>query len=304
MTSNYLTICRFAILAAMLGACAGKTPVPATVKTGQLDAAPVERYTGLSAPVSVLYDAEHDRYLVSNVNGSPNAKDDNGFISILSPDGQIGQLKWIDGSAASVRLDAPKGLAIADGVLYVTDIDVVRQFDLHTGSERGVIAFPGSTYLNDVATGSDGKIYVSDSGPPTGRFDAKGTEAIYVIDGQRAQIVAKGALGRPNSVVWTERGLVVSPFGSNEIYRLDAQGKRQDVTKAPVGGLAGIVQLGEHLYVTSWQSSSVLRGKLGGTFEVALADQKSPADLGYDSKRARLLVPHFTEDSVDAFQVR
>jgi hypothetical protein len=44
-------------------------------------------------------------------------------------------------------------------------------------------------------------------------------------------------------------------------------------------------------------------GKLGGPFVVALAEQKSPTDIGYDTRRIRLLVPHFTEDAVEAFDL-
>jgi hypothetical protein len=296
-----------AVMCATFVACAGQALPPASsaslAKHSPKPSA-VEKYTGLSAPVSVIYDADRDRYLVSNVNGGPIAKDNNGFISVLSPQGEVTHLKWIEGGKHNVRLDAPKGLAIAHGVLYVTDVDVVRTFDIETGEPKGAIAVKGSTFLNDLSVAPDGKLYVSDSGPPTGRFDGKGTEAVYVIEHGAAKVFANGKqLGRPNGVLWTDQGLVVCPFGSDEIYRLDAKGTRQDVTKTPVGGLAGIVKLGDWLLVTSWQSSSVLKGKLGGHFEVALADQKSPTDIGYDTKRARLLVPHFTENSVEAFDL-
>jgi hypothetical protein len=264
----------------------------------------VSTYSGLAAPESVLYDAAADRYLVSNVNGDPLARDDNGFISTLSPDGRVTALKWIEGGKNHVKLDAPKGLAIAKGVLYVADISVVRTFDLVTGAPRGDIPVPGSTFLNDIATGPDGKVYLSDAGPPTGSLDGAGTEAVYVIKGRRAAVLAKGAaLGRPDGVAWTAGGVIVCPFGADEIYRLDARGERRDVTKVPAGGLAGIIEVGDSFLVASWQTSSIYRGKLGGKFEVALAEQKSPGDIGYDSRRARLLVPHFTEGTVDAFDI-
>jgi len=64
------------------------------------------------------------------------------------------------------------------------------------------------------------------------------------------------------------------------------------------------VAAGDSLLVASWQSSAVYRGKLGGKFEVAFAGQASPADLGYDAKRGRLLVPHFEEGTVDVFELR
>jgi len=289
-----------ALAAGAFGSAVASTP--AAPAPSAPPSRPLSRYSGLSAPESVLYDAAGDRYLVSNVNGNPTDRDDNGFISVLSPSGEITALKWIEGGKNGVKLDAPKGLAIVNGTLYVADISVVRTFDARTGAPRGEIAVPGATFLGDLAAGPDGKLYLTDVGPPQGEFDGSGTEAVYVIKGNRARPLAKGsALGRPDGLAWSDEGPVVSPFGSDEIYRLDAHGKRQDVTKLPAGGLAGIVRLGDGYLVASYQTSSIYRGKLGGTFQVALAGQKSPADIGYDTKRARLLVPHFTEGTVEAF---
>ena len=38
---------------------------------------------------------------VSNRNGGPGDMDDNGFISRVSPDGRVLDLKWIDGTDAT-----------------------------------------------------------------------------------------------------------------------------------------------------------------------------------------------------------
>jgi sugar lactone lactonase YvrE len=308
-----MTFSRHAFFLASLAALAGcgaqtklSGSAASAARSNQPSAEPsaVARYTGLAAPESVFYDADRDRYLVSNVNGGPTAKDNNGFISELSPDGRIVNLKFIEGGKNGAQLDAPKGLTISGGLLFVTDVSAVRTFDAKTGAPKGEIEVPGSTFLNGITASPDGKVYVTDSGPPTGRFDAVGTEAVYVIEHGRARALARGNLGRPTGVLWTERGLVVVPFGANEIYRLDAKGKKRDVTKTPAGGLAGIVQRGDWLLVTSFEASSIFRGKLGQPFQVALADQESPADIGYDTKRSRLLVPHFDEGTVSAFELR
>lgn len=332
-----LTLVPSALLIAMVS-CGGETPPPTPPPPPPTSAAPaasasaapassssaaaatppaeppkpaaptaVVKYTGLATPESVLYDADNDRYLVSNINGKPLDKDNNGFISVLSPDGAVTTLKWIEGGKNKVKLDAPKGLALSKGVLYAADITVVRTFDAKTGAPKADIPIAGSTFLNDVAAGPDGKIYVSDSGmkaSATG-FDPTGTDAVYVIEKGKAKPLAKSTeLGRPNGVTWTDKGLVVCTFGSNEVYRLDEKGAKQDVTKTPTGGLDGLLALGDSLLVTSWQGSSILKGKLGGTFDVALSDQKSPADIGYDTKRSRVLVPHLMEDTVEAYELK
>jgi sugar lactone lactonase YvrE len=270
---------------------------------------PVAKYTGLSTPESVLYDADNDRYLVSNINGKPTDKDNNGFISVLSPEGQVTTLKWIEGGQKKVKLDAPKGLALSKGVLYVADITVVRTFDVKTGAQKADIPIPGSTFLNDVAAGPDGKIYVSDSGMKPGGpsgFEGTGTDAVYAIDKGKVKAIAKGAdLHRPNGVAWGEKGILVNSFASNEVFGLDAKGAKTDVTQMPAGGLDGLIVLADgSLLVTSWEGSAVFRGKLGGTFETVLPNQKSPADIGYDTKRGRVLVPHFLEDTVEAYEVK
>jgi sugar lactone lactonase YvrE len=246
--------------------------------------------------------------LVSNVNGKPTEADNNGFISTLSPDGQVTNLKWIEGGKNKAKLDAPKGLAIAKGVLYVADITAVRMFDLATGAPKGEVAIPGATFLNDVAAGPDGKVYVSDSGLKLGDkgFEPTGTDAVWIVDKGRATALAKSSdLGRPNGVLPTANGLLVVTFGSGELYRLDAKGAKEDVTKLPKGGLDGVVALPDGtLLVSSWDGSAIFKGKLGGTFEVALPQQKSPADIGYDTKRGRVLVPHFTENTVEAYDLK
>jgi sugar lactone lactonase YvrE len=264
-------------------------------------------YTGLSAPESVLYDADADRYLVSNINGKPLDKDNNGFISVLAPDGQVTALKWIEGGKKKVKLDAPKGLALVKGLLYVADISVVRTFDAATGAPKGDIPISGATFLNDVAAGPDGKVYVSDSGLKPGATDfvPSGTDAVYAIEKGKTKVLAKGAdLGHPNGVAWSDKGLLVVTFGSNELYRLDDKGAKQDVTKTPAGGLDGLVALGDSVFVTSWQASAVFKGRLGGTFETVLADQKTPADIGYDTKRSRLLLPHLMADTVEVYDLK
>jgi sugar lactone lactonase YvrE len=273
--------------------------------------APVVKYTdGFLKPESAVYDADGDRYLVSNINGVGLVKDNNGFISVLSPDGQVTNLKWIEGGKNKVTLDGPKGLVISKGILYAADITVVRMFDLKTGASKGNIAVPGATSLNDIAAAPDGKIYVSDTGKKVGAdgktLEPNGNDAIYVINKGKAKALAKRTeLGQPNGLVWTDKGLVaVTNDDSGEVYRLDEKAKRQDVTKVPAGQLDGLLSLGDSLLVTSWASNAIYRGKLGGTFDVAIPDQKSPADIGYDTKRGRLLVPLLMENTVAVYELK
>jgi sugar lactone lactonase YvrE len=286
--------------AASASAAPAAEPPPAAPK-------PVVTYKGFQTPESVLYDADGDRYLVSNINGKPTDVDNNGYVSVLSPDGQVTTPKWIEGGKNKVKLDAPKGLAMTGGVLYVADITSVRMFDAKTGAPKGDVKIVGSTFLNDMAAGPDGKVYVSDSGLKAGAsgLEPTGTDAVYVIEKGKAKPLAKSKeLGGPNGLLVTDKGLVVVTFGSGEVYRLDEKGEKKDVSKPPKGGLDGVVPLGDSLLVSSWEGSALYKGKLGGPFDLVLADQKAPADIGYDAKRGRVLVPHFMDDTVEAYELK
>lgn len=297
-----------AVASAPSSAPAASTPAAPEPKVAPSGPTPAVKYTGVFAsPESVLHDEAADRYLVSNINGKPDAADGNGYISVLSPDGQVTTPKWIAGGTNKVKLDGPKGLAISQGVLYVADITVVRKFDTKTGAPKGDIPIAGSTFLNDVAAGPDGKIYVSDTGVKAGAngFEPTGTDAVYVIDKGKARPLAKSKeLGGPNGLLVTDKGVLVVTMGANELYRLDKDGKRSDVTALPDGMLDGLIAVGDSLLVSSWKASAVFRGKLGGTFETVISNVKGPADIGYDKKRGRVLVPRFLDDAVEAYELK
>src|SRR5207249_1150955 len=106
---------------------------------------------------SILYEPRSDVYLVSNINGDPTASDGNGFISRVAPDGRILELKWIDGAKPGVRLNGPKGMAVAGDTLYVSDITAVRMFDLRTGAPKDAVVILGSTFMNDLAAGREAR---------------------------------------------------------------------------------------------------------------------------------------------------
>jgi len=255
---------------------------------------------GFMTPESVLHDADADVYLVSNINGSPIAKEDNGFISKVTPTGKIIDLRWIDGAREDVELHAPKGMVIVGEALYVTDIDVVRIFDRKTGAPRASIAIEGATFLNDLAATKDGVVHVSDMGVTLGPegFEPTGTDAIWTIRRGVPSLLLKGAeLGQPNGLSIDDEGrLRVATFGSAEVYEI-RQGKRVDIRKAPkgVGSLDGLVGLGSSGYlVSSWEASAVYLLK-DSTWTKKVSDVAAPADIGWDAKRSRLLIPKFTE---------
>lgn len=244
----------------------------------------------LAGPESVLYDPEQDVYFISNLNGGLLTQDNNGFISRVNAETMAVELKWIAGGANGVRLDAPKGMAVAGDTLYVSDVAGVRKFDRRTGTPKGEVALPGATLINDLTT--DGRdVYASDTAvvPAAGiTFAPTGTDAIWKISGDRASRIASGTeLHQPNGIDFYNGQLWVVTFRGGELYRLEG-GKKVDATDAPRPQLDGLVHLADGTPVfSSWTGKAVYRGNVP-----ILRGLAAPADIGYDTKRRRLLVPN------------
>jgi hypothetical protein len=280
-------------------ACAGGGDEPE--RTG--DASGAMRVEGFATPESVLHDTVADVYLVSNIDGSPVEKDGNGFISRVSPEGVVLERAWISAAKEGVTLHAPKGMAIRDGTLYVADIDCVRLFDRETGAPQKNVCLQNATFLNDVATTADGSVFFTDSGlrgGPEG-LAASGSDAVYrLIDDDRVVAVTKDpGLGAPNGLTVGPRGILVVTFGSGEVYRLDAEGNRTDMMPPSRRQLDGIVMLPDGGFaMSSWGDSAVYRIGADGQVTRAVEHLDAPADIGYDARRDRLLVPLFNSGVV------
>ncbi len=264
---------------------------------------------GFQTPESVLHDDTSDTYLVSNINGSPLDKDDNGFISKLSPEGQVLNLKWIDGAAADVQLNAPKGLGISNGKLYVADIDVIRTFDAGTGKPGPQIKVAGASFLNDVTVAPVGTVYVSDTGLKAGKggeLEPSKKDAIYKLTtaGKLSPLVKSEKLGLPNGLFADATGVWVVTW-QGALYRVSLDGKQDPPLQAPGAQLDGLVQTSDgQVLFSSWEKSAVYVGTLAdASFSPLMSDLKAPADIGYDSKRGQVLVPLFTENTVEILKL-
>jgi DNA-binding beta-propeller fold protein YncE len=290
-----------AIAFAALG-CQAKAPSPET-KAAPSPAAPVRvSGVGFATPESVLHDTAADVYLVSNINGSPLEKDDNGFVSRVSPDGAVLDLKWIDGAREGVTLSAPKGMAIAGDTLYVTDIDTLRLFDRATGAPKGEIAIEGATFLNDLAFAPAGGVYLTDSGLKAGAsgFEPSGSAAVYHVhaDGKVEPLLEDASLPGPNGVAFDGERVLVVTFGANELFTIEG-GAKKVLASLPKGGLDGLARLPDGRWaVSSWEGQAVYAGPASGPFTEMAGGLPAPADIGIDAGRGRLLVPKFTENEV------
>jgi sugar lactone lactonase YvrE len=176
----------------------------------------------------------------------------------------------------------------------------VRLFNRVNGAPAGAWPVRGATFLNDVHVGPDGAVYVTDTGLNPD-FSPNGSDAVWRFDAAtgRATVVARGReLNGPNGVFATDSGVVVATW-NGDVYRLDARGNRTAMPRPPAGGLDGLVRLPDGRWlVTSWNDSTVRRLAPGDTAWAMIIRSPSPADIGFDSRRARVLIPVFNANRV------
>lgn len=261
---------------------------------------------GFDTPESVLHDTTADLYLVSNLNGAPLQKDNNGYLSRVQPEGGAMVRYWIRGGHGGVTLHAPKGMALVGDVLWVSDIDTLRKFDRTTGAPIGEVAIPGATFLNDVSAGPDGSIYCTDTGLDA-NFAPTGTDAIWRVgvDGKATALAKGSTLGQPNGLVAREGGVYVVSWRDGTFFQIDGRGIRTDLGKAPTAQLDGLVRVaagtdGKPFWLaTSWAGACVYRFDLTGQCTALPGKFEQPADCGFDDKRGRLLVPLFGSNRLE-----
>ena len=190
--------------------CGGGDKTPVADTTAAVAAATPQRIAtaeGFSTPESVVYDSDQRVWFVSNINGSPSARDGNGFISRLTSDGVIDSLHFIQGGRGGAKLDAPKGLAISGDTLWVADISVLRGFNRKTGAPVVTIDFgKRALFLNDVAAIPDSSLILTDTGIIIAdSMTHPGPDRIFRVKGRTITISAEGAhLQGPNGVAYDE----------------------------------------------------------------------------------------------------
>ena len=294
-------------LAALAVSC-GRKPQQAAVTA----ATRVLTVEGFKTPESVKYDAELDLYFVTNINGHPTAKDNNGFISRVRPDGSIESLEFVSGGRAGVVLHAPKGTAIVADTLWVVDIDAVRAFNKRTGAPVATVDLSrrGAKFPNDVAVGPDGALYVTDTGiliDSTGKFTHPGPDRIFRVGAKREVSVAVSGdtLERPNGITWDAANarFIVVAFGGPAIFAWKPGEAAPTVLATGAGQWDGVEVLADgRIMASSWADSTV-DVIAGGKIERLISGVPSPADIGIDTKRQRVLIPVFTQNRVEVWQL-
>ena len=302
---NLKALCGAVSALALLCACKGKEKVGQSAAEQRAAGSQPARTTtieGFKTPESVKWDSTQDVYFVSNINGAPNAKDGNGYISVVDAAGKVRDSAFIKG------LNAPKGMALVHDTLWVADIDVVRAYNARTAATVAMIPVPGAIFLNDVAAAPDGSVYITDTAI---RFGAKGAEHVgtdqifRIAPDHKVSVALKSdSLGRPNGITWdtANQRFIVVPFGSNKLLAWKPGETQVTAFATGAGQFDGVEIAKGAVWVSSWADSSVYRYENGQGTNL-IKGVPSPADIGYDAKRNRVLIPIFTGNRVEIWQL-
>lgn len=272
----------------------GPAGSPAIGWSAELDSTSlVASVTGLAGPEGVRYDPDQDVYFVSNFNGRASG-DSNGFISRVSPQGEVTAREFMVGTPAA-PLHGPRGMFIVADTLWAADAQGVHGFDRRTGAHLAFVDFgrfaPG--FLNDIARGPDGALYVTDTGK----------SRLYRMHGGEATLVLEDSLlGPPNGITWHAASgrFLVAPWGGGQTFRAwrPGQSALEVVATSPGGRFDGIEVVGTRVLVASQRDSS-LHVLENGTGRRLIRLGGAPADIGIDTRRARVAIPFVARDRVE-----
>jgi sugar lactone lactonase YvrE len=254
---------------------------------------------GLAQPESVVQDPATGSIYVTNIAGAIMQKDGNGFIARLRPDGTIIEREWVKG------LNAPTGMALHDRTLFVADVDELIEINVASGEIAKRHEAKGAVFLNDVAVGEDGTVYVSDT-PMNTIWRLK--------DGTLEPWLANDTLNGPNGLLPQGDKLIVASFG-----KLPGEGQKQELggllvvdledqsvsklgSGEPIGNLDGLqlLQPGAYL-VTDWAAGVLYRVDAKGKADRLIKLSKGSADLIYLPDKKIVLIPIMLNNSLVAY---
>jgi hypothetical protein len=284
----------------------GAAAAPEAMKMGETG--------GMDVPESVKYDSTMDVYFVSNVVGNPSVKDGKGFIAVVRADSTSAMRILTEsgkavGGATAITLNAPKGLAIKGDTLWVADIDVVHAINKRTGASIADIPITGATFLNDVAIGPDGAVYITDTGivfDAQGNITHPGINRIFKIAGRTVSTMAEGdSLNNPNGLTWdaANKRWLLAPFGGTDVQTLAPGAKNPTRLASGPGQFDGIEVLPDgRILVSSWTDSAV-HVISGATMSKAIGGVSAPADIGVDTRRMLVAVPRFNDKKIEYYMI-
>jgi hypothetical protein len=243
--------------------------------------------TDLPVPESVLPSANGEILYVSLIDGDSGKADGKGGIAILGADGKIINKNWVTG------LNAPKGMGVFKGKLYVADISEVVVIELKTGKIINKIPIEGTIFLNDIAIDTKGGVFVSDT-----RLGN-----VYKIENNKATLyLEKMTSANGLKVIGDDLYMLSGPT----LVKADGNKKITIIAKDLASGGDGIELIDAKTFLVSCWVGLIYEVKMDGTVTKLIDSREekiNTADIGYNVSKKILYVPTFLKNSVVAYQL-
>lgn len=244
-----------------------------------------------ATPESVVYDPARKVVYVSNYDMY--GRGDTQFISKLTADGTVVELRWVEGIAN------PTGMTLADDRLFVVERRSVVEIDVNAAKiiERHAVPQPG--FINDIAIDRSGAIYVSDS---------RRNVIFRYADDTWEEWVSGGEIGQPNGICIQGERLIVGNNADNSLKAIDLA-SREITTVAHLGPgvIDGVTADRDgRLLVSHWEGRLYRIGPSGGVEKLldTTVSSRNIADFGYRADDGTVFIPTFSDDRVTAYRVR
>jgi hypothetical protein len=258
--------------------------------------------TGFVAPESVVFDQARARFYVSNMGSwGQGATPGDGFVSRVSAEGRVLDLKWVTG------LDSPKGLALANGRLYVADEADLIEIDPASGAITARYAPPdGPGGFNDCTADPTGTVYVFSRRLSTvfrlraGRFEPWVTVDVAKTGGPNGLLAEHDRLLLGSWVVRGADGGEEHGHLSTLTYADQTSGRLGDQR---IGNIDGIEPDGRGGYtVTDWVTGDLLHVTADGKPSTLMTLRKGAADHHYVREQRLLVIPLVLDNAVRAYR--
>jgi hypothetical protein len=242
---------------------------------------------GLQTPESALYNDDHEIVYVSNMGPTRDVKNGDGFISLLTADGEIENLQWVKG------LNDPKGIALWGKNIYVADINELVVINIESGKIEKKYPVPKAKFLNDVTASRNGSIFISDMND----------QQIYMFENENINS------WKTDSLLENVNGLFASNdflyAGNASIWELDINTGLMNEIVTNTGAVDGLVKIDNNTYLFSNWIGKIFISKNGEVIQLLDTSESkiNTADISYSPELNMLFVPTFSGNSVDAYKI-
>ncbi|MBO1256999.1 hypothetical protein J3L16_14995 [Alteromonas sp. 5E99-2] len=264
---------------------------------------PIWETEGFKMPESVVYDERRQKIYVSNINGGPIERDNNGSVGVMNADGSNPKIEWVKG------LSSPKGMDLHGNKLYVADVGDLVVIDVDSGEITARYPAPSSKVLNGLDVTDDGTVFVS---------DWLGSKIYKLKDHKLELWLDDKELNFPNGLFVSNGYLYVSTWGTNPkadfttdtsgtFLKVSLKSKKIEVLNSgtPWMNLDGIHKVNKKdFFVTDFIKGELLvintKGKVKETHKLA---SPSSADFFYIKEQNLLIVPYLMGAKVSAYKL-